>query len=201
MLFFWAWNIKMPFWNGTPPICILNIVYMTAGKCRDPKSLNGIELSRFVQKLLQFYWFEPPPAPREGTGGGWGYLGTWGCPHTHMHACTHTCKEIAKATTCLSWCCPHGPHVISVIPMLFPSSPHHPEGPYIIPNPPDSHYTTPTQGRAHNQSKFNKIWTNWDILILFEDLKSVKTPPPIGCAWVGGEWVNGWGQVKSLKIK
>ena len=44
---------------------------------------------------------------------------------------------------------------------------------------------------------------NQDILILFEDLKSVETPPPMGghmVWWVVG-WVNGWGHVKSLKIE
>ena len=44
---------------------------------------------------------------------------------------------------------------------------------------------------------------NQDILILFKDLKSVETPPTMGgCMvwWVVG-WVNGWGHVKSLKIK
>ena len=39
---------------------------------------------------------------------------------------------------------------------------------------------------------------NQDISILFEDLKSVKTPQRMsGCIvwWVEG-WVDGWGQVK-----
>ena len=43
---------------------------------------------------------------------------------------------------------------------------------------------------------------NWDISILFEDLTSVETPPPMdGCmdGWVDW-WVDGWGQVKSLKL-
>ena len=39
---------------------------------------------------------------------------------------------------------------------------------------------------------------NQDISILFEVLKSVETPPPMGgcMRW----WVDGWGHVKSLKI-
>ena len=39
-------------------------------------------------------------------------------------------------------------------------------------------------------------------IFLFEDLKSVETSPLMGgCMiwWVGG-WVDGWGQVKTLKI-
>ena len=108
-------------------------------------------------------------------------------------------------------CCPRGPHVI---PMSSLSSPHHLEGPHIIPNPQDTHSTHPHPPwgwGAPNHKKSNKIWTNRDILILFEDLKSVKTPPPMGgCmdwwvdGWVNG-WVNGWvyrwDQVKSLKIE
>ena len=43
---------------------------------------------------------------------------------------------------------------------------------------------------------------NQDIFILFEDLESVETPPPMGVClvcWVDG-WVNGLNHVKSLKI-
>ena len=32
---------------------------------------------------------------------------------------------------------------------------------------------------------------NGDILLLFEDLKSVETVPPMGGCMVGG-WVGGW---------
>ena len=38
-------------------------------------------------------------------------------------------------------CCPHGPHVVPIIPTLSLSSPHHLEGPHIISNPPDTHST------------------------------------------------------------
>ena len=40
----------------------------------------------------------------------------------------------------LSPCCPRGPHVV---PVSSPLSPHHLEGPHIIPNPPDTHSTSP----------------------------------------------------------
>ena len=43
----------------------------------------------------------------------------------------------------VSTCCPRCPHVVPVIPTLFLLSPHHLEGPHIIPNPPDSHSTHP----------------------------------------------------------
>ena len=86
--------------------------------------------------------------------------------------------------------CPCHPHVIPVIPT---SSPCCLEGPHIISNPPDTHLTHPHPlGRGGPKSvKMHKIWTNRDILILFEDLKFVETPPPMGGAWVGG-WVSGW---------
>ena len=71
---------------------------------------------------------------------------------------------------------------------------HHPDPP--LP-PPTTH--PPLPGGPQNQSKFNSTWTNQDILILFEDLKSVETPPPMGgcIVWWMGEWVDGYGHVKS----
>ena len=92
------------------------------------------------------------------------------CMHMHVHACMHV-----RVHMC-------GGHPLTT-PHLHP------------PTPP-----TP-RGDPRNQSKFNSTWTNRDISIPFEDLKSVETSPPMsGCMvwWVGG-WVDGWGQVKSLK--
>ena len=61
------------------------------------------------------------------------------------------------------------------------ASSHHPPLPSTHPPNP--------QGDPRNHSKFNSTLTNQDISILFEDLKSVETPPPMGeCIiwWVGG---------------
>ena len=61
---------------------------------------------------------------------------------------------------------------------------------------------TPQGVDPRNHLKFDNTSTYQDISILFEDLKSVKNSPPMGgCVvwWVVG-WVDGWGQVKSLKI-
>ena len=158
--------------------------------------------------------------------GSWGWAGVGGCglgwlggaPHTCAHACA--CMH-AHACTCMHgkhdnfmqmatpigeipgnslWChmcmhvhshvcmCVHV-HVGGVHPLITPHP--HPPTPW------------PPRGDPWNHSKFNSTWTNQDISILFEDLKSVETPPPIGgCIiwWVGG-WVGWWvGQVKSLKI-
>ena len=65
-----------------------------------------------------------------------------------------------------------------------------------------THPQPPTpQGGLWNQSKFNSTWTNRDISILFEDLKSVETSPPMGgCIvwWVGG-WVGSGQNTKNFK--
>ena len=42
-------------YDGTLPICTPILIYMSAGKCRGPKSLNKIELSLFILDLLHFY--------------------------------------------------------------------------------------------------------------------------------------------------
>ena len=70
------------------------------------------------------------------------------------------------------------------------------------PPPPPSTHPHPPGGTPRISQNSIELETNRDISILFEDLKSVETSPPKGrCIvwWVGG-WVNGWGQVKSLKI-
>ena len=149
---------------------------------RDKESSNRIELSQLVQDLLNFgvlgslqLW-----GGVRWVGGVWGHRG---CPtHVHMytHTCTHTCKILQMATNMFimivvsSPCHPHHPHVIPVVPT---SSCH----PNIIPktlfNPPPTPPPPPHLGDR-------------DILILFEDLKSVETPPPMGGCMVW--WVGGW---------
>ena len=96
---FWVSNIKMPFRYGTPPTCTLNLVYITAGGFRGPKSSNRIKISWFVQVLLHFNWFQG--SPHWGwmgwvDVGGWIWVGVGeqGVPcmhaHTWMHAHAHT---------------------------------------------------------------------------------------------------------------
>ena len=91
---FWAQR-KNAICDGTLPICTPILIYMSAGKCRGPKSLNKIELSWFILDLLHFYWFGPLQL-REGAGEG--VSGVWGCTHmsyecahaqTHAHACSN----------------------------------------------------------------------------------------------------------------
>ena len=164
--------------------------------------------------------------------GGWGWIDgvgvIGGAPHTCAHTCTcmhthaHTCMHgkhdnfmqmaapIGGIHGNSLWCHTHvrvhahvcihvhvyvcGGHPLTTPHPYPPPPPHHPH-----PHPPIPH---PQGGDPQNQLKFNSTWTNQDISILFEDLKSVETSPPKGgCIvwWVGG-WVDGWGQVKSLKI-
>ena len=66
-----------------------------------------------------------------------------------------------------------------------------PTHPYLPP-PPSTHLPPPRGVDPQNHLKFDNTSTYQDISIPFEDLKSVKNSPTI--------WVDGWGQVKSLKI-
>ena len=187
---------------------------------RGKESSNRIELSRLVQDLLNFGVL----APCGSGGGGWvdgggRWLGgaPYTCAHartcTHVHTRTRTCGKhdnfmqmaapIGGIPGNSLWChtrvhaharacvCLHV-HVGGMHPLTTP----HPHPPTL----------PPPGGDPQNHSKFNSTWTNRDISILFEDLKSVETSPPMdGCiiwwvgGWVGG-WVDGWGQVKTLKI-
>ena len=75
--------------------------------------------------------------------------------------------------------------------------------PHTHAHPTPIHQSATPQGvDLRNHLKFDNTSTYQDISIPFEDLKSVKNSPPMGgCVvwWVVG-WVDGWGQVKSLKI-
>ena len=143
---------------------------------------------------------------------GGGHLGAWEVsPHTCtcMHAHTHThahlymyrnckwlptwrhpCLECLPCLTCMCVCACACMHAWD--------TPHIP-----IPTPTPIHPSATPQGvDPRNHLKFDNTSTYQDISIPFEDLKSVKNSPPMGgCVvwWVVG-WVDGWGQVKSLKI-
>ena len=174
---------------------------------RDKESSNRIELSRLVQDLLNFgvlgsLWL-------------WGWRGGWmgvvgGCPHTHAHAwacihvhacmCRHAHACMVNMVISCKWLPPLGEtlripcdvicayvcmcmHACTCMYVCVGGIPYHPPPTTYIHPPP-----TP-RGDPRNQSKFNSTWTNQDISILFEDLKSVETFPPMGgCMvwWVGG---------------
>ena len=238
---------------------------------RGKESSNRIELSWLVQDLLNFAVLGSLRLWGWGAGG-WGCGVVGGCPHTRAHAraCMH-----AHARTCMRG--KHDNSMQMAAPIGFgeiPGIPYnvicscvcvhvhacactcvrvHVGGVHLLttphPHPPTP--LPPSWGDPRNQSKFNSTWTNRDISILFEDLKSVEIFPPMGgciISWVGGlmgrvrsnhwkfkncwlnqdnsilfenlwfvetlplmggcgcvgdwvdGWVNGWGQVKWLKI-
>ena len=45
---------KNAIWDRTPPTYTSIALYMCGGGFKGPKSSNGIQLSRFIQKLWQF---------------------------------------------------------------------------------------------------------------------------------------------------
>ena len=157
-----------------------------------------------------------PCGSGEGVGG-WGVSGNiWEhggvptCMHMYMHGCTCTCMHAhvymyrnckwpltsrhpcLSCLTCMCACM----HACACI--------HAWDTPDIpIPTPTPIHPSTTPRGDPWNQLKFDNTWTNQDISIPFEDLKSVKNSPPMGgCMvwWLVG-WVDGWDQVKTLKFK
>ena len=158
-----------------------------------------------------------------GVGGGLGVPPTHVHTHAHAHMRTHahacvvnmviSCKWPPPLDLGKSWGFPMMSYVRACVCACvhvhayargWGAPSHHPP-------PPSTHPLPPRGGDLRNHSKFNSTWTNRDISILFEDLKSVETPPPKGgCIiwWVGGciiWWVGIWwvgsGQItKNLKI-
>ena len=200
------------------------IVYMSWGMFRGKESSNRIELSRLVQDLLNFAilgslrlwgWGAGWMGVVGGLGGwGWGVVGGagwmgvgdgWGVPPTHVHMHAHACmvnmiipcKSLPPLDLGKSQGYPMMSyvrvHACTCMCMCVGGPCHHPSPPSTQPPP-------PRVGDPRNQSKFNSTWTNRDISILFEDLKSVETSPPMGgciISWVGG-WVGGFmGGVRS----
>ena len=85
---------KSAIWNRTPPTYTSNLIYMCAGGFRGPKSLNRIELSRFVPELLNFGVSGSLQLWGVGCRGWMDGVGVVGGAPTHvcmhMHTCTHT---------------------------------------------------------------------------------------------------------------
>ena len=167
---------------------------MSSGMFRGKESSNRIELSRLVQDLLNFGFGLPAALGRGQVGGGMG-VSPHTCTYTHTHLYMYrNCKWLPTwrhpCLACLTCMCVH---------VCMHGTP--PTHPYPTP-PPSTHLPPPRGVDPRNHLKFNNTSTYQDISIAFEDLKSVKNSPPMGgCVvwWVVG-WVDGWGQVKSLKI-
>ena len=154
--------------------------------------------------LIEFWCFGLPAALGVGVGGGWLGGASHTCTRMHACACMHIYTlnmiiSIANGSPhwgnpwefpMMSYMCMHAcacMHVCGGHPL---TTPH--------PHPPTPH---PTGGDPWNQSKFNSTWTNRDISILFEDLKSVETSQPMGgcIVWWVGWWVGSSQNTKNLK--
>ena len=181
------------------------IVYMSSGMFRGKESSNRIKLSWLVQELLNF-----------GDLGSlqlWGWVnedGGWlGVPPTHMHVHTHMHAHACMVNMIISckWQPPLGESLgIPCDVICMHACMCTCVGGTLSPPSTKIHPPPTPWGDPQNQSKFHSTWTNRDISILFEDLKSVEKSPHMGgCMvwWVGG-WVGWWvgsGQItKNLKI-
>ena len=169
--------IKMPFGIGHPHLHIKCSLYVCS-RVQGSQIFKWNSIISIHSKIIAYLLFQAPwPLGREQVeAGGLGVSRDMGGVPIHMHTCMHAhmhahadVKNLQMAATCLSCC----PHVVPVVPTSSRRSPHHLQPPQIAATP-----------------KFNKIWTNQDISIPFEDLKSVKTPPPMGGCM--GWWVGGW---------
>ena len=182
------------------------IVYMSSRMFRGKESSNRIELSGLVQDLLNFGILGSLRLWGWGVGcmgvaGGWGVPPTHAHMHVHGHTHMHTHAHVVNMIISCKWPPPLGESLgipydvihacvcvhVHVCACVWGAPSHHPP-------PTSTHPPTPRGGHPQNQSKFNSTWTNQDISILFEDLKSVETSPSMGgCMvwWVGG-WVDGW---------
>ena len=163
----------------------------------DFKSLNGIEISWFVQVLSNFNWLRgvPPGGVADGWIGVEVGMGVWGmsyaCIHTHTHAHMHThmhmhvkhdkhgCLHVGGhlqflymytcACMCVHACACMCMHVGT--PPMPPDAPRCPQTP-----PPPSHLPPPQSCREPITPNFNNSWTNRDNSILFEDSLPVNIP-------------------------
>ena len=167
-------------------------------------SLRKSKFSQWRSNHLGPYWF------MWLWGVGWGWLGV---PSTHMHMHVHACMHTHTHAYIVNMIIPHKWPPPLGNPWEFPMMSythvhmHACTCLYMCVGgtlpPPYTPIHPTAMGEPPESVKFNSTWTNWDISILSEDLKSVETPHPLVdvwfCRWVG-QWVNGWGQVKSLKI-
>ena len=145
----------------------------------DFKSSNGIEISRLVQVLLNFDWFQGSPLGGGGLGGwGWGVVRV--CP-LHTCTCTHTCvwhhREFPGippmgAAICMKLSCLTCARVRACMCMHVHVCGGHPQPPPTPIHPPPHHQSR----REPKTPKFNKSWTNRDNSILFEDSLPLNIP-------------------------
>ena len=154
----------------------------------DFKSLNGIEISWFIQVLSNFNWlWGIPPGGWWMGGWGWGWVWVCGacpmhaCMHTHVHACTHACTCMLNminmdasmsVAICNFYTCIHVHACVCVHVCACGDTPHAPR----CPQTPPTHLPPPQSCRVPKTPNFNKSWTNRDNSILFEDSLPLNIP-------------------------
>ena len=158
----------------------------------DFKSSNRIEISRLVQVLLNFDWFQGSPTlgGRGWVDGGWGW---WQGPPTYVHTHAHArmCMHIWHHRESLGfpqiqWGQPfawnyHVYHACMCVHVHVCACLHMRACAHVWGHPPTT--PTPIHPAPHPQSrrepktpKFNKSWTNRDNSILFEDSLPLNIP-------------------------
>ena len=119
--------------------------------------------------------------------------------HAHARTCTHAHARVVNMIISCKWPSPLGESLgIPYDVICMYTCMHACACAWGAP----SHHAPPPGEGPRNQSKFNSTWTNWDISIPFEDLKSVETSPPMGrcMVWWVGWWVGSGQNTKNLKI-
>ena len=142
---------KSAIWDRTSPCLHIKCSLYVCSRVQGSQIFKQNSIISIHSKVIAYLLFWAPWPLGRGQGG-WGVSRDMGGVPIHMHTCMHacicTCKEIANGHNMfimLSPCCPCHPHMVPVVPTL---SPHCLEGPRIIPNPPDSHYTHPSPPRG-----------------------------------------------------
>ena len=189
------------------------IVYMSSGMFRGKESSNRIKLSRLVQDLLNFGVL----GSLQVWGGGSCMGGMGGSPHTctcmHTHTCTHAHLYIYRnckwpltwrhpCLACLTCMCMCACVCVYACACMHPYNTHTHPHTYLHLHPPIHHSPG---GGPQNHLKFNNTSTYQDISIPLKEFEIYEEFPTHGwlCGLVGGWvvwWVDGWDQVKSLKI-
>ena len=162
----------------------------------DFKSSNGIEISWLVQALSNFYWFWGSSC--WGVANGWMGMGvgigvwesipcTHICTHTYTHMHTRMHMHVKHANHAKHGCLHVGGHLQFLYMYTCVYVHVHAcacmcmcEGTSLMPpdapDTPPTHLPPPQSCREPKTPKFNKSWTNWDNLILFEDSLPLNIP-------------------------
>ena len=149
----------------------------------DSKSLNGTEISWFIQVLSRFYWFGGYPLGGWVGGVGWGHLPQT-CTCTCARLSTHTCMHVKHD----KHGCLHGgghlqfPNMFILVFRACVCMHVHVHMSRDTLMPPDALQPIcplPRAAGSHREPKSPKVyksWINWDNSILFEKSLPLNIP-------------------------